>query len=67
MAELVRKVQQVAIEQTWPVDWTALATHRRAAGDQRSLSKLRAALKELGEAIELLGQAGRIHRKANCT
>ncbi len=63
MAELVRKLQQLAIEQTWPVDWTALASYRRLAGDLRSQQKLRSALKPLGEAIDLLGQAGRIHRK----
>jgi protein phosphatase len=64
LAELVRKIQQVAIEQTWPVDWSALANHRRVAGALRGEMKLRLALKRLGEAIELLGQAGRIYRKA---
>ena len=65
LAELVRKVQQAAIEQTWSMDWTALANHRRLAGDLRSERKLRPALKQLGEAIDLLGQAGRIYRKAS--
>ena len=64
LAELIRKVQQVAIEQTWQVEWTALADHRRIAGVLRKEGKLRHALMELGEAIDLLGQAGRIHQKS---
>ena len=64
LSELVRKGQQVAIDQTWPVEWTALADHRRIAGKLRKEGKLRHALMELGEAIDLLGQAGRIHRRS---
>ena len=64
LSELVRKGQQVAIEQTWPVEWTALADHRRIAGKLRKEGKLRHALMELGEAIDLLGKAGRIHRRS---
>ena len=33
LAELVRAAQQVAIEQTWPVDWTELADLRREADE----------------------------------
>ena len=64
LAELVRKGQQVAIDQTWPVEWTSLADHRRIAGKLRKEGKLRHALMELGEAIDLLGQAGRVHRRS---
>jgi protein phosphatase len=64
LSELIRKGQQVAIDQTWPVEWTALADHRRIAGKLRKEGKLRHALMELGEAIDLLGQAGRIHRRS---
>jgi serine/threonine protein phosphatase PrpC len=64
LAELVRKSQHVAIEQTWPVEWTALADHRRIAGKLRKEGNLRHALMELGEAIDLLGQAGRVHRRS---
>jgi protein phosphatase len=64
LAEHVRAGQQTAIEQTWPVDWTKLAGLRRRAEKLRNAGKLRAALKDLGESIDLLGQAGRTHRKA---
>jgi serine/threonine protein phosphatase PrpC len=64
LAEHVRAAQQIAIEQTWPVDWTKLAGLRRRAEKLRSAGKLRAALKDLGESIDLLGLAGRTHRKA---
>jgi hypothetical protein len=64
MADLVKKGQQSAIEHGWPVEWTVLAEHRRIAKDLRKQGKLRHALKELGEAIELLGTAGRMHRKS---
>ena len=64
LADLVRRGQQVAVEQTWPVDWTALADQRRIAADLRKEGKLRHSLMELGEAIDLLGQAGRVHRRS---
>ncbi|WP_435010309.1 PP2C family protein-serine/threonine phosphatase [Tundrisphaera lichenicola] len=64
LAEQVRVTQQAAIEQTWPVEWTRLAGLRRRAEKLRNEGKLREALKELGESIELLGLAGRTHRKA---
>ncbi len=64
LSDLVRKGQQVAIDQTWPVEWSALADHRRIAGQLRSEGKLRHALMELGEAIDLLGSAGRLHRRS---
>ena len=64
LAEQVRSAQQTAIDQTWPVDWTKLAGFRRRAEKLRNAGKLRAALKDLGESIDLLGQAGRTHRKA---
>ena len=65
LAELVRKVQPVAIEQTWPVEWAALSDHRRIGAELREKGNLRHALHEIGEAIELLGTAGRQYRKAN--
>jgi protein phosphatase len=64
LSDLVRKGQQVAIDQTWPVEWSALADHRRIADKLRNEGQLRHALMELGEAIDLLGSAGRIHRKS---
>jgi serine/threonine protein phosphatase PrpC len=64
LSDLVRKGQQVAIDQTWPVEWTALSDHRRIALQLRGEGKLRHALMELGEAIDLLGSAGRLHRRS---
>jgi serine/threonine protein phosphatase PrpC len=64
LADLIRRGQQVAIDQTWPVEWSALSDQRRIAGKLRKQGKLRHALMELGEAIDLLGTAGRIHRKS---
>jgi PPM family protein phosphatase len=62
--DLVRRAQQVAIDQTWQVEWTALADHRRIANNLRKEGNLRHALMELGEAIDLLGTAGRQHRRS---
>ncbi len=64
MADLVKKTQQIAVEQAWTVDWTLLSEQRRIASKLRKEGKLRHALLELGETIDLLGQAGRIHRKS---
>jgi len=64
LADQVQKCQQVAIDQTWPVEWSALADHRRIANDLRKKGNLRHALLELGEAIDLLGSAGRLHRRS---
>jgi serine/threonine protein phosphatase PrpC len=63
LAEQVRAGQQSAIEQTWAVEWPKLAALRRRSEKMRIVGKLRPALKDLGEAIDLLGQAGRSHRK----
>lgn len=64
MAEQVRRGQQAAIEQTWPVEWPALTDQRRIADKLRKEGKLRHALMELGEAIDLLGTAARLYRKS---
>ena len=63
LADLVRKGQQVAVEQSWPVEWSALTDQRRIAAQLRNEGKLRHALMELGEAIDLLGSAGRVARR----
>jgi PPM family protein phosphatase len=65
LSDLVRKGQQAAIEQTWPVEWSALTDQRRIADKLRKEGKLRHALLELGEAIDLLGTAARHHRKSH--
>ncbi len=64
MSEIVKKTQQTAVEQAWPVDWPALSDQRRIGSKLRKQGKLRHALMEYGEAIDILGQAGRIYRKS---
>ena len=63
LAELVARTQQIAVDHTWPVDWAKLATLRRDITTNRTAGQLRRALKGIGEAIDLLGQAGRLHKK----
>ena len=64
LTDLVSRAQQVAVEQTWPVEWTRLTSYRRKAAEARTALKLRRSLKCLGEAITLLGQAGRVHGRS---
>ncbi len=64
MSDLVKKCQEIAVEQGWPVEWSSLTAQRKIASKLRKQGQLRHALMELGEAIDLLGQAGRIHRKS---
>jgi len=66
-AELVKTAQAIAIERTHPVDWPLLTAYRKQADDARSEGKPRSALRALGEAIAMLGQAGRLHKKAGGT
>jgi PPM family protein phosphatase len=63
LSQDVREAQAHAIEQTWPVDWPVLANLRREAEEARTEGQTRAALRCLGEAIAMLGKAGRLHRK----
>jgi len=65
LTELVTRTQQTAVEQTWPVDWPSLATLRRDVATNRAAGQLRRALKAIGEAVDLLGQAGRLHKKSS--
>ena len=62
-SDLVRHAQASAIDQTWPVDWPILANLRREAEEARAAGQLRGALRCLGEAVALLGTAGRVHRR----
>lgn len=64
LSDLVRKTQATAIERTWPVDWTLLTAYRRQADEARAAGKSRSAVRALGEAVVLLGTAGRLHKKA---
>lgn len=63
LTELVARTQQNAVEQTWPLDWPTLANLRRDAASDRSAGRLRRSLRSIGEAIDLLGQAGRLYKK----
>ena len=64
LTELVTRAQQTAVEQTWPVDWPNLANLRRDATTSRAAGQLRRALMAIGEAIDVLGTGGRIHKKS---
>ena len=61
--EAIRKAQAQAVEQSWSLDWTALAVHRRRAIELQAAGEPRLALRMLGEAIVMLGLAGRLHKK----
>jgi serine/threonine protein phosphatase PrpC len=63
LSEDVRHAQALAIDQGWNLDWGVLANLRREAEDARAEGDYRASLRCLGEAISMLGQAGRIFRK----
>jgi serine/threonine protein phosphatase PrpC len=64
LSEQVRKAQALAIERTWPVDWTLLTAYRRQAEDARTAGKPRSAVRALAEALVLLSVAGRLHKKS---
>jgi hypothetical protein len=55
----------MAIDQGWKMEegWSTLASLRRKAEEERAAGKTRKALQCLCEAVVLLGQAGRLHRK----
>ncbi len=59
----IRSVKDVAIENSWPVDWPKLALHVRNADAFKAQDQYRDALKLLGEAITMLGIGGRLHKK----
>jgi serine/threonine protein phosphatase PrpC len=61
--EQLRSGQATAVTQAWSLDWSELAKYRRLADEARAAGDPRTALRNLGEAIVLLGLAGRIHRK----
>ena len=64
LLKLVEEVREAAISQAWSIDWTALSAHRKKLAAARESRDARAALRELGELICLLGQAGRFHSKS---
>ncbi len=67
IAEDVRQSSSTAVDLSWPVDWQVLANLRRESEEARKEQDLRAALRCLGEAVALLGQAGRLYRREQTT
>jgi protein phosphatase len=59
----VRRVQATAVEQSWALDWSQLATLKRKCEEDRAAGRFTRALGWMGESIVLLGLAGRVHRK----
>jgi serine/threonine protein phosphatase PrpC len=65
VAESIRHGQAVAVEQSWSVDWPTLANLLKDVQAARTVGDFQRALRFLGEALTLLGQAARHHRKHN--
>lgn len=63
LSEDTRNAQSLAIEQSWLLDWPKFAQLRRHSEEARAAGDLRGALQHLGEAITMLGIAGRLFRK----
>jgi protein phosphatase len=64
-SELIRRIQAHAVEQAWSLDWTEFSRFRRLESEARADGNLRAALRNLGEMMVLLGVAARFHRKTS--
>ena len=64
-SELTRRIQTLAVENTWSLNWTQFAQYRRQETEARAAEKPRKALKSLGEMMVLLGVAARFRRKAS--
>jgi protein phosphatase len=61
--ELIQRIYEQAVEQAWSLDWSSLASLRRAAADAQSAGRLWAALRKQGEIIVMLGEAARYLRR----
>ena len=64
LGALVNKAEANAREQNWPIDWTVLESYRASASQNIAASKSRSALRDLAEAIVILGTGGRLHKKS---
>lgn len=63
ITESIRTAQATAVDQAWSLDWPTLAGYRREAEAARAAGHYRKALRLLGEAMVLIGTAGRLHKK----
>jgi protein phosphatase len=63
LSDTMRHGQAIAIEHSWGVDWPVFLNFQREAETARAEKDGRAALRCYAEAITMLGQAGRLHRK----
>ncbi|WP_165070309.1 PP2C family protein-serine/threonine phosphatase [Paludisphaera rhizosphaerae] len=61
--QLVEDVRETAVSQAWSVDWHQLSEHRRKLAQGQESGNSWVVLREIGEMVALLGQAGRFHRK----
>lgn len=61
--ESVRNAQQLAVDSSWHLEWADLTEWRRKADAAIDAGEFRQALLCLGEAVELLGVAGRLHKR----
>ncbi len=64
LAQLTEKSRETAIAQAWSVDWPELSLHRKKMAEARAARNLWVTLRELGELLAMLGQAGRFHRRS---
>ncbi|MDR3622306.1 MAG: protein phosphatase 2C domain-containing protein [Paludisphaera borealis] len=64
LSQLVDNARETAIAQAWSVDWTELSVHRKKMTEARAARNIWVTLREIGELISLLGQAGRFHRRS---
>lgn len=64
LSDLTRRVQTFAVENSWSLDWTAFAQHRREEAEAKSVGDPRKELKAVGEMMAMLGKAARFHKKA---
>ena len=65
MGESVRVAHEIAVEQSWSLDWVDLTARQAAAKAAYADEDFPRAFGEISEAVALLGYAGRLHRKAS--
>jgi protein phosphatase len=63
LAELTDRTRELAVEQTWSLDWAVLANQRRKLAESRAAHHDWSSLQVLGEILSILGHAARDHRR----